>query len=158
MMHDELLQPTVTASPARGALPWRVQSQFWVAFFGGALPCGIIAIINARRLGIAPGKRWLMGATTAIALGVLLALWLRHPMQPTYGEFLAGGRPLRWYSRIAAVLLYLALAALQRKADTQHQIFGGGEYSSLWAAGLAAVFLGGFVQLFALAGGAWYLR
>jgi hypothetical protein len=99
-----------------------------------------------------------MAASTAITLAVLLALWMQQPMKATYGAFLASSRDMRLYSRIAAVVLYLALAALQRKEDTQHQIFGSGEYASLWNAGLGATVLAGTVQPLALAAAAWYLR
>ncbi len=43
------------------------------------------------------------------------------------------------------MVLYLALAWLQRAADRRHQAFGGG-YASLWKPGLAAVLAGGLAQ------------
>lgn len=49
---DELLQPTVTQAAPSGHLPWRLHSQFWVAFFGGIPAVTAIAWINARYLGM----------------------------------------------------------------------------------------------------------
>ena len=53
---DGLLRPSLqdahlpgTHGPRR---PWRVGSQFFVAFFGGILPGALIAYLNGRRLGL----------------------------------------------------------------------------------------------------------
>lgn len=156
-MTDDLLQPTITGNVVRGARPWRLSSQFWVAFFGGALACGTIAIINAGRLGVSRRQRWVMAALTALTLAILLALWFQRTAAD-FSTFWRGARDLRIYGRIASVALYLAMAAIQRRRDAQHQVFADAEYASLWGPGLAAVFGLGTVQPLLLAGIAWFAR
>ena len=99
-----------------------------------------------------------MAALTAVALGALLVLWLQRPPSSDFGTFFRTARDMRLYGRIAAVALYLALAALQRKADAHHQVFSDGEYASLWGPGAAAVIVGGTIQPLLLAGTAWVAR
>lgn len=161
MIDDELLQPTVRndAPPrGRGSRPWRLQPQFWVAFLGGALACGTIAILNAGRLGIPRKQRWMMGGLTALTVGVLLALWMRQPPAPTFVKFTAAARDMRLYARIAAVVLYLGLAAMQRKADAHYQVFSEGEYDSLWLPGIGAILVAGTVQTLLTSVMAWFAR
>ena len=157
-MTDDLLQPTVSNEPLLRDKPWRVSSQFWVAFFGGVLPVTLIAIANAIRLGMPREKRWLMAACGAIGLAVLFVLWLRVPHHAEYPKFVASGRDLRVYGRIAAVVVYLALAGIQRKPDAHHQVFTGGEYASLWGVGVVVTLIAGAVQTVALSLFAWWVR
>lgn len=156
-MTDDLLQPSVSNAPPR-VRPWRLGSQFWVAFLGGALAVATIAILNAARLRISSRQRWLMIAMTAVTMAALIALWLQHPLATDLRSFAKTSRELRVYGRIAAVLLYLALAAMQRKADAHYQVFYEGEYAPLWGAGTAAVLIGGSVQTLVLAGAVWLAR
>lgn len=158
MIDDELLQPTVSSEAPRRHRPWRLQSQFWVAFLGGALAGATIAILNAGRLGVPRRTRWMMAGLTAVTIAVLLALWLQQPVASSFGTFVRSGREMRLYSRIAAVALYLVLAAMQRKADARHQVFSVGEYASLWGPGAAAIFIAGTLQTALLAGIAWLGR
>jgi hypothetical protein len=131
---DELLQPTVTPVARSGVKPWRVQSQFWVAFFGGILAVTGIAYINARHLGASATIRKLILACGVIALAIYIGLagWV----------FLDEPRNMRFAGRILAVVLFLGLARLQREGDARHQLFGSGEYASLWGAGFTASHLG----------------
>lgn len=157
-MTDDLLQPSVSNNEPRPARPWRLRSQFWVAFFGGALAGATIAILNAARLGIPRKQRWLMIGLTAVTLAALIALWLQHPLATDLRSFAKTSREMRIYGRIAAVLLYLALAAMQRRADSEYQVFSEGEYAPLWGAGTAAVLIGGSIQTLLIAGAVWLAR
>ena len=115
-MSDDLLQPSIgkTVSAPR-KMPWRMQSQLWVAFFGGIAAVTTIAILNARRLGIDRRKQWLMAGAGAVAFGVLLALWLRQPPAPTFIDFARGSRELRLIGRVIAVVLFLLGVTIFKK-------------------------------------------
>ena len=132
---DDLLQPTVTAAKPR-PLPWRLSSQFWVAFFGGVPAVTAIAFLNARRLGVdAAKRRWvLLAGMVAFAVTIALMTWL--------GVMKEHRSTTRIVVRVVAVLLFFVLARLQRDEDGRHQVFGSGEYASLWGAGLLATLLG----------------
>lgn len=156
---DELLRPTVTAeASAPREKPWRVQSQFWVAFFGGALALSVIAVINARRLGVPPRKRAWMIVLSLLALAVIFGFWLNQPEAAKFGALLREGRELRLVGRVTAVLLFLALAAFQRPADAHFRVFTDAEYASLWSAGIASTLILGSLQTLLLAGAAWLIR
>jgi hypothetical protein len=135
---DDLLQPTVTPVVRSGYKPWRVQSQFWVAFFGGVLAVTGIAYINSGHLGVSARKRRVILALglLALAINVALAAWMSKEQ-----------RTVRFAGRVLAVLLFLALARLQREADSRHQLFGSGEYASLWGAGIFASIAGNVALL-----------
>lgn len=154
---DELLQPTVQNAPVRPrAKPWRLQSQFWVAFLGGALPYAVIAFINAQRLGLETKKRWWMAIATAAALGVLVVLWLQRPVSADFVTFARGTRDTRLYSRITAVVLYLIVSQIQKPADAHYRVFGD-DYESLWVAGIGATIIVGATQNAVLAWIRWIL-
>jgi hypothetical protein len=131
---DELLQATVMPVARSGNKPWRVQSQFWVAFFGGILAVTGIAYLNSRHLGASPSTRRLILACGVLALAIYVALagWV----------FLNEPRNMRIGGRILAVVLFLGLARLQREGDARHQLFASGEYAPLWGAGITASVLG----------------
>lgn len=142
---DELLQPTIAPEPRRGPLPWRVSSQFWVAFFGGVPAVTAIAYLNARRLGSTIRKQQLIILSGLLAAAAFVAFVLYVGIDQRSTNRLAG--------RIVAVLLFLLLARIQRDDDLRHQVFGKGEYASLWAAGIAACLISTVV----LIGGAMLL-
>ncbi len=142
---DELLAPSLQHHPERSPSrpPWRVGSQFWVAFFGGPLAVGAIAWLNAGRLGLAPARRHAVLALSLLTFVLLMCglAWSLGSLEPDRGR----GALLRRAVQAAGVLLYLALAWLQRAGDRRHQAFGGA-YASLWKPGLAAVLAGGLAQ------------
>lgn len=129
---DELLQPTVAAPQQKsGKRPWRVHSQFWIAFFGGILAVTPIAWLNARRLGSSKRTRRLILLTGVVALAAFAAcIWKWYPDDRS---------ALRMASRVVAVLEFLVLARIQRDDDNRHQIFGSSEYASLWLPGGLAI-------------------
>lgn len=141
---DELLQPTI-APAAKRRLPWRVSSQFWVAFLGGVPAITGIAFLNARRLG-APARKqlWIVAAgIVAAALFVGVVAW----MQTMDADSRSTGRIA---GRAVGVVLYLVLARIQKEDDGRHQVFGDGQYASLWFAGILAC-LGSALVLVGLA-------
>jgi hypothetical protein len=137
---DELLRPTVAEAPKR-RLPWRVASQFWVAFFGGIPAVTAIAFFNARRLG-SSGRRqqWIvLAGLAALAAFVALYAWLRGTDD--------GLRTMRIVSRVLAVVLFLVLARIQREDDGRHQVFGSGQYAPLWIPGILAAVMSGVLLI-----------
>lgn len=56
---------------------------------------------------------------------------------------------MRIAGRLLAVALFLGLSRLQRESDARHQLFGSGDYASLWRAGIAASVAGNLI-LFAI--------
>ena len=137
---DELLQPTVAPARAR-PLPWRVQSQFWVAFFGGVPAVTAIALLNARRLGSSARKQWLILLVGLAGVALFLAfLVLKDSSSKTL---------VRAAGRILAVAIFLVFAWIQRADDRHYQVFGAGDYASLWGPGIAAV-IGSIVLLIAV--------
>ena len=135
---DELLQPTVTPVERSGYKPWRVQSQFWVAFFGGIVAVTAVAFINSGHLGMSARSRGaiLAAGAAALAVWVALAVWLVDE----------NAQNLRIAGRILAVVLFLVLARMQRPADARYQLFGAGEYAALWGVGIPASIIGGLAQ------------
>lgn len=131
---DELLQPTVKPVVRSGYKPWRVHSQFWVAFFGGIFAVTGIAYINAGHLGAGTRTRRLILLCGAAALAIFLAM--------AVWAFDENVRQARIPGRILSAVLFLALARLQREADNRYQIFEAGEYASLWGAGIVASIAG----------------
>ena len=154
MADDDLFTPTISTARRPGALakPWKLGSQFWVAFFGGPIAAGVIAFLNGRRLALTDRKRRLMLATGAagffVGIGAAAAL---------KGLDL-GGTPARLGNQIAGVLAYLVLYRLQRPADRVYVFYGSEEkdedeaYDSLWGPGLAAVFGLGLPSALVIAG------
>lgn len=145
---DELLRPTVAPPAPRGPLPWRVSSQFWVAFLGGVPAITAIAFLNAGRLGASASKRrWILVAGgVALLVSIGLMGWL--------GTMEEHRRTARIVVRVIAVLLYLVVARIQRDDDGRHQVFGSGEYASLWLPGIVATVISAIalvgIALFAL--------
>jgi hypothetical protein len=150
---DDLFTPTIGAARRPGAFrrPWRLGSQFWVAFFGGPIAAAVIAYLNAQRLGIADRRRLLMLATGAagffVGIGAAVAV--------TSLEY--GGTAARLGNQIAGVLAYVVLYRLQRPADRVYVFYGSSKeddeaYDSLWGPGLAAVFGLGFPSALLIAG------
>lgn len=148
---DDLFAPTLTQSESRqlpeGKRPWRLGSQFYVAFFGGPLAVAAIAYVNGKRLGL-PSAR--LAATLAIgAIGFLAVL----AVAALFVDPDAGSGP-RLLISVAGVVTYLALRALQKDADRRYGMALDDEqaYDSLWGPGLAAALLLGFFSGAALMG------
>jgi len=130
--------------PAEGERPWRLGSQFYVAFFGGALAVTAIASLNARRLG-APKEtqRWILVLGAVGVVASVIVSWA------LFGRDL--GRSLRIAHRVVAVLLAGALYKVQQRPDRVYAFRAQGDddeqYDSLWVPGLVAALVGGLVQV-----------
>jgi len=127
-MSDELLRPTIAAGVDPKVQPWRLNSQAYVAFFGGVIAATIIAWLNSGRLGVERGKRWLIVATGVLGLAVVVTLFavLNDDGERT--------QSLRIFVRVIAVLCILAQMRWQRPMDRAFQLRGA-DYHSMWVLG-----------------------
>jgi len=153
---DSLLQPTIADPVERrpGGRPWQLGSQAYVAFFGGPFAATAVAYANSRRLG-APAETQRL--VLLVGLGVSIALTVAS--FSLFGGFTGARqrdpdvrRVLSFVGRIGAVLLALGLMRLQRRADRHFQMFGAGEYGSLWWPGLLFVLVGTIVSVLLVIG------
>ena len=144
---DDLFSPslsqTARAELPSGERPWRLNSQFYVAFFGGPLAAGTIGYLNARRLGLPNRQLFAIGA--AGLAGFVLAIMLVAMVE---SDFV---RP-----RVAiagtGVVAFLVARQLQKEADRRYG-FGRDEervYDSLVQTGLAVAFVAGILTILAL--------
>jgi hypothetical protein len=148
--HDDLLSPSLTGSKRRqlpaGERPWRLGSQFYVAFFGGPLAAGAIGYVNAKRLGL-PGPRLTAIAAIGVAcfIGAVTAAVVLADAE-------AGQRP-RFMLAVAGAVAYVGARQLQRDADHLYGLNRDDEqaYDSLWGPGLGAIFLFGIFSLVVVA-------
>lgn len=148
MTDDDLFQPTLhraTRDPSLPA-PWQVQSQLYVAFFGGCVSVAAIAWLNVRRLGgdkLVEGRKvvrlsllvWVLA--TVLAGVLLLTLGIDEDRQ----------RYARWTLRAFAVGLHFGLARIQQPLERRYEaLYDDPEYASLWRPGFVAVIAGNLVQ------------
>lgn len=142
---DELFSPSLRdrVEVPPGRRPWRLGSQFYVAFFGGPLAAAAIGVLNGRRLGIGDGGLLAIAAAGLVALG--LALVLASSLDT------GDARP-RFIFVVAGVATYFVVRQLQKTADDRYRRGRPDEqvYDSLWAPGLAAVLVCGIVSLAAI--------
>ena len=142
----ELLTPTLAAHRPRswspGDLPWRPASQVYVAFLGGPVAVGIIAVLNGARL-----------AMPRAALVRMALVALAGTVAGIAGAVLVPGDSVapRLLVQLAGVLTFGLLYLAQRSPDRVHSTFSPHEepeddYDSLLGPGLAAVVAGWFVQ------------
>ena len=137
--NDDLFAPSLEQAkrPGEQEKPWRLSSQFWVAFFGGPLATAVIAHQNAARLALDERRRMLLiGVGVAgLVLAVVLAVVL--------DRFDTGAGP-RFANQAAGVICYGAFYKLQRPGDRVYQYYSDlpeeTAYASLTGPGAAAVF------------------
>jgi fatty acid desaturase len=143
----ELLTPTLAAHRPRtwtpGRLPWRLGSQVYVAFLGGPVAVGLIAVLNGARL-----------AMPRAALVRMALVALAGTVAGVAGAALVPGDAAapRLLVQLAGVLTCGVLHLVQRSPDRVHSTFSPHEdpdddYDSLVAPGLAAIVAGWVVQI-----------
>ena len=139
----DLLTPTLAEHRPRDwsqQLPWRLNSQVFVGFFGGPVAVTIIAVLNGGRLRMPAARLALMAAIglAGTIAGVLAA-----------GLIDAAAAP-RLLVQVAGVVTCGPLYLLQRSPDRVHSTFSPhvdpeDDYDGLWAHGIAAVIVGWIV-------------
>ena len=141
MDRDDLLQPTLADQRQHRPLdkPWRLGSQVYVGFFGGAFAVGGIAFLNAGRLAMSMRARL---AIVAVALAAEAALFA--VVQAT------GTDEVRLVSIVAGFAAFGGAYLIQRSPDrVYHYHYHGAdddEYESLFVPGLVACIAGRLVE------------
>ena len=138
MDRDELLQPVLAGRRTPVAYkPWRLQSQIYVGFFGGALAVGAIAFANSVMLGMPRRARVaIVGIALAAEAALLVVAALTEPGVVRLGNVAAG------------LLAYAGAYLLQRSPDRVYHFHTDEDepYTSLFGAGLVAVIVGRIVD------------
>ena len=145
----DLFSPTLTESARRelpaGSRPWRLGSQFYVAFFGGPLAAGAIAVLNGRRLGLSRERLWAIAGIGLAGFVVLLAV-VTVVLDPE-----ADGGP-RLILAVAGVASFVAVRELQKGADRLYglQREEAQAYDSMLPSGVAVVLACGVASVLVL--------
>jgi len=142
---DDLLRPSVARGGSRPVgPPYAVDSQGYVAFFGGAVGGALVGVINARRLDLGRAR------TAAIAAIGVAGLALSVGLGLALGDTTAEGIRI---GRIVGVVLFLVgFRPLQNPAYRRYHFFdhaGRGD-ASLLGPGFGAVVTGLVVEAVAL--------
>ncbi len=131
---DPLLRPTVVDESPLQRRPWRVQSAFFVGFFGGPFAALAVHLVNARRLRVADAVRrrvLLEGTAAAVALAVVAGVVVQA----------ADLSSTRFPVLVSGVLVHLLLARRLRPRERNWQLRGV-EPASMWLPGLGFVVVG----------------
>jgi Kef-type K+ transport system membrane component KefB len=139
---NELLRPTLTDArprPKELMRPYRVSSQGYVAFFGGVLAVTIVALINARRLGMSMRSRMLMGGAAAVAVTV----------EVIAATLLTGDQSPRLVRTLAALAAFGVFYWLQRSPERVYEYHATDEepFESLLPLGIFVCLLPGLLEL-----------
>lgn len=148
---DPLFVPTLAdRKVAAGEPPWRLESLYLLAFFGGGGAAAWIASRNAIRLGMTERDRrrlLLLGGSFILLHGAFLGCLAGYLGDLDGAQGLTDPNPLRFQSlrsrlsvSLASVGLTAILVRIQVRADRLYQIDVGrrDRYSSLWKAGIGA--------------------
>lgn len=131
MDRDDLLQPVFVGHEPRpaGYTPWRLQSQIYVGFFGGALAVGAIAFANSIMLGMGVRARV---AIAALALAAEAAVLTAVALSETGS--------IRIAIPVAGLVVYGGAFLIQRSADRVYHFHTDEDepYMSLFGAGFVA--------------------
>ncbi|MGV9773357.1 hypothetical protein [Streptosporangium sp. NPDC003464] len=119
---------------AERARPWRLQSQGYVALFGGCVAVTVIALINAARLGV-PRKGRVLIACAGFAGLILTFVMVLHP------EVSFAAYP--WLTRFSAVVVHIVQVGVQKPYDRGVLLLSRGkEHAPMWLPGAVAVAAG----------------
>ncbi|MFI5896279.1 hypothetical protein ACIA5D_39885 [Actinoplanes sp. NPDC051513] len=126
-MQDELFSPTIRERDNSARPPWRPDSIFYPAFFGGPIAAAVLGLLNARRLGLTRGTLLAIAAAGAIGFATRVVL----------SATIDGNSALRLLGSVTGVLVALVVAAVERRPFRAY-VFRGGDPASLVGPGLLA--------------------
>jgi hypothetical protein len=136
---DDLLQPTLAGHERRPAQykPWRLSSQVYVAFFGGALAVGAIGFYNSITLGMPVRARL---AIVGMALAAEAALFAIVAATDT--------DEVRLVSIVAGLVAFGGAYLLQRSPDRVYHYHADDDepYESLFGAGVIACIVARLIE------------
>jgi hypothetical protein len=138
---DELFTPSLTQTRRRilveGERPWRLGSQFYVAFFGGPVGAATVGWLNGGRLQLPQARRVAIAAAGLAAFALAAVLVRAVDSEWASPRFLLAA---------TGVLAYAVSRWLQHAADRRYGIGQEDTYDSLWGPGLAIVLVCGFAS------------
>jgi hypothetical protein len=126
--------------------PWRLDSQFYVAFFGGVLAEAVIAYLNGKRLLLDASQQRKIVYISALAMAATLASAALLNILDVPDDLKPGEIGFRLVNRGIAVIAFLFLRKIQNSAFRVYVTHGDQEFASLWIPGLLAVFGVGLIQ------------
>ena len=137
MDRDDLLQPTLADHEGTKYRPFRLSSQVYVAFFGGALAVGAIGCVNAVFLGMPNRARVAIVALALAAEGALVAL----AAATETGQ-------VRLLSIIAGLVAFGGVYLIQRSPDRVYHFHTDDDepYESLFLPGLVTCFAARIIE------------
>jgi hypothetical protein len=137
---SELLRPALTGYRRTRYRPWRLQSQVYVAFFGGPLAIGAIALANAFMLGMSRRAQLAIAATALLAEAAIVVLVaLTDTGAISFGV-------------VAGLAVYGVAYLLQRSPDRVYHFHTREqeEYDGLLGAGFIAVVVAKLAEILVL--------
>lgn len=126
-MRDELFKPTIRGRGNAGPPPWRPDSIFYPAFFGGPIAAATLGLLNGRRLGLARGPLLAIAAAGVACFAVRVAV-----------STVIDDSSLRLAGSVTGLLVALVVAAVERKPFRAFA-YRGGKPASLVGPGILAV-------------------
>ena len=126
-MHDELFRPTIHGRRPPGRPPWRPESIFYPAFFGGPLAAATLGVLNGRRLGLRAGPLVAIAAAGVAGLAARIVV----------GALVDGNSGVRFAGTVTGILVWLVVLAFQRRPFRAYT-YGGADPASLVGPGFAA--------------------
>lgn len=148
MRRDPLFEATLNDRHERsGPPPWRLESLYLLAFFGGGAAAALISFFNARRLGMATKASYQMlalGAGFLVVSGFALAVAAIYgsslPSEAAESDFQEKLRSYGLLVRLCSLGVAWLLIRIQVREFRLYQIEAGGDagYSSLWLPGFFA--------------------
>ncbi len=127
LVTDELFTPTIKDAKVPTRPPWNPDSIIYPAFFGGPLAGSVLGFLNGRKLLLSRSHLLLIAGTGTVAFAARAAL--TATVLPSYARSIVAA--------IAGVVVWLVVAALQRKAF-RAAIQNGRDAVSLVGPGIAA--------------------
>src|SRR5687768_10147250 len=108
----DLFSPSLTQTARQelsaGSRPWRLGSQFYVAFFGGPLAVGTIGYLNGKRLALSQERLWAIAGIGMLGfVALVIAAW----------AFVETGSRGRALIAVSGVASYLVARQLQKDGD-----------------------------------------
>jgi hypothetical protein len=131
-------QPVV----AERTRPWRLQSQGYVAVFGGFAAVTAIALMNADRLDVPKRGRALIAGAGLLGLVLDVAIIWDARVNPGVHVVL---------SILLALTVHIVQVGVQRPYDRKTLLLSRGpDHAPMWLAGAAAILVCGSVEHFTL--------
>ena len=145
---DELLEPTLGSADDDAGFdrPFNPRSLVIASFFGGALAAAWLFAWNFRKLGEPRKAPWCFAALTLVGVAVVAAIAYYVQTSPDLDAFKDQTRTLKLVSRVAGVVVGLAMAGMQERRFRLYSM-GGGEPAPALLPSLIAILITTLLQI-----------